>query len=280
MSRSLELILLTYSPVPIYAPPPVAIAPHPRPPIASLAMMLVAGILAVLTLILPMAGFSFLGLSFGISLWGISFLGGSVTWWSGDIPALQVGLLTVAVIMVILGLTFAFVSLGVMFGRRSYGRMMAVLTGLFSVLGIVFFWLGLLSGPLNAGELRSIFDTGLYPHAGTFTLIVAGVLSFIGAGLYKPSSWAGPMPQPVAPVLPQYVAPAPPAYPYQYMAPPGPSYQDPYQAQQYQAPPAPSAQAPYPAQQYQAPPAPSAQNPYPAQQYQGPPQYPGWPPQP
>lgn len=207
---------MAYGPPPYYGQPPMyAPAPQPsNPAIVPAVILVVAGVMALLGLLAPMAGFTVMGMTIGINIWGISFMGFSISWWSAPgMPAAQMGLLTTAVIMAILGTVFAFVSCGLMFARKSVGRVLAVLTGLFCILAVVFFWTGLLLD-LDTASIGSLFNMGLFPHAGTFTLIIGTVLAFIGAGMFNPGM-AMMAPPPMTP-YPQYeVTPQ-----YQYQTPP------------------------------------------------------------
>jgi len=146
-------------------------------------LMLVAGIMAVIALVAPMASISVMGLSFNFNLWGASILGQTMYWWSlptGSTMAAQVGLLISGFVMGLLGLIFCFCASGLMFARKNASRILAILAGIFCILGVALFWVGLTS-------LEGFSSLGVSPSVGTFTLVIGAIMAFIGGVMFKPA---------------------------------------------------------------------------------------------
>lgn len=163
---------------------PPMVAPPKSPASKTPLIFLVVGlILLALGFVLPFAGISIMGFTIGINIWGMSVLGMTFYWWSipGSAPA-GVGILILAMVVLIIAILTEL--LAVVFCARNEPKMkmMAKLSGIFAIITVVLFWVGLFSLGGSSGDTTTAVTTSgvtLFPHAGTFTTIIAGILSFV-----------------------------------------------------------------------------------------------------
>lgn len=144
-----------------------------------------AGVMVLISILMPVAAIYYGGVSVGINLWGISISGASVYWWS--IPSsgsagLSLALLTMSFVIAIIAAILGFVTGKVMFSKRD-PHICATSTYVSCLLALVLFWIGL-------GTIPGFTSGGvwIYPHIGTFTLITGSALSFWGLKKFNASS--------------------------------------------------------------------------------------------